>query len=96
MAAKTERLKPTISAQSPSAGALQKCIGKTIADFEFGFVELGPRCHESERIILHFTDRTMLQLDLGTNAQNIADLYKGLKPRDFHANIRASYSPDDD
>jgi hypothetical protein len=90
-----ERLKPTISAQSPSFGALQKCIGKTIGDVEFGFIELGPHCHESERIIFHFIDGTKLRIDLGTNAENIAQLYKGLKPKDFHANIRASYYPDE-
>jgi hypothetical protein len=36
-----------------------------------------------------------LRIDLGTNAENIAHLYKGLKPKDFHANIRASYYPDE-
>lgn len=87
----SERLQPTISAQSVSAGALDKCKGKTISDWEFGFVELGPRTHESERIILHFTDGTHLTLDIGTNAENMCSLYKGMKPRDFHANFRAFF-----
>jgi hypothetical protein len=87
------RLRPTIDAQVASVGDLEKCKGKTIADYDFGFVELGPNTHESERLILHFTDGGSLQIDLGTNAENIAALYKGLKPRDFHANIRARYRP---
>jgi len=88
-----EKLKPTISAQSVSNGSLQKCIGKTIDDFEFGFVNLGPKCHESERIVLRFTDGSTLTIDIGTNAQNLSDLHKGLKPKDFHANFRAEHKP---
>ena len=84
-----KKLKPTIGAQLVTAGALDKSKGKTIADWEFGTVILGRECHMSERIILHFTDGSKLKIDIGTNAQNVAALYKGLKPSDMHADFLA-------
>jgi hypothetical protein len=86
-----QKLQPTISAQTVTSGALEKCKGKTIADWEFGTVELGSRCHMSERVILHFTDGSSVTFDIGTNAQNLASDHKGLKPSDVHASIRAEF-----
>lgn len=87
---KAKTLQPTIHAQFPTAGALEKCKGKTIADWEFGTVDLGPRTHMSERLILHFTDGSGLTLDIGTNAQNVSSNHKGVEPSDFHAHFLGS------
>lgn len=87
-----EKLKPTISAQGVSWGYLEKCKGKTIADFEYGFIETGSEVHQAERIILHFTDRSKLTIDIGSNACNVASDHKGLKPKDFHTDLMAKYS----
>lgn len=83
------KLQPTIAAQLVTAGALDDSKGKTIADWEFGTVALGPECHLSERIILHFTDGSKLKIDIGTNALNVSQDHKGLKPSDFHADFIA-------
>jgi hypothetical protein len=88
-----EKLQPTISAQTVTSGALERCKGKTIADWEFGTYNLGPRCHLSERIILHFTDGSKVTFDIGTNAQNISWDHKGVKPSDVHASFRGEYEP---
>jgi len=84
-----EKLKPTISAQSQPAWAFEQCKGKTVEDWEFGTVDLGPKCHMSERVILHFTDGTRLKIDIGSNAQNLCSNYKGMKPRDVHGHFFA-------
>jgi hypothetical protein len=86
-----ERLKPTIAAQTVTSGALEKCKGKTISDWEFGSVNLGPECHMSERIILHFTDGSKVTIDIGSNAWNLAHDHKGMKPSDMHADLLAMY-----
>jgi hypothetical protein len=84
-----KKLQPTIGAQSQTAWALEECKGKTVADWEFGTVNLGPKCHMSERIILHFTDGTRLKIDIGSNAQNVSWDHKGVKPSDIHADFLA-------
>jgi hypothetical protein len=89
-----ERLNPTIKAQTISFGYLQNCKGKTIADFEYGFAELLPDCHQTERIILHFTDGSRLTIDIGSNAFNLSTEHKGLKPKDFHTDLIAIFRKD--
>jgi hypothetical protein len=86
-----KKLRPTIAAQTITSGALNRCKGKTIADWEFGTTDLGPECHMSERIILHFTDGSRLNVDIGSNAWNVAHDHKGLKPSDIHADFIAMY-----
>jgi hypothetical protein len=80
-----KKLRPTISAHLVTSGALEKCKGKTIADWEFGTVDLGPSCHMSERMIFHFTDGTRLTIDIGSNAQNVSSNHETVKPSDVHA-----------
>lgn len=95
-----KKLQPSISAQNPTAGALEQIKGKTIADWEFGTVELGSECHLSERIILHFTDGSKMTLDIGSNAYNVSSEVNNavqsgkrikLRPSDFHADLYAKY-----
>jgi hypothetical protein len=85
------KLQPSIPAQSVTAGALDRAKGKTIADWEFGIVNLGPECHLSERIILHFTDGSKMKIDIGSNAWNVSHDHKGIKPSDFHADLLALF-----
>ncbi len=88
---KEKKLQPTIPAQSLTAGSLEKSKGKTIADWEFGTVDLGRECHMSERIILRFTDGSKLTIDIGSNAQNVSSDHKGVKPSDIHADFMAVF-----
>jgi hypothetical protein len=43
--------------------------------------------HQSEAMILFFTDGSILGIDTGSNAGNIAHEYEGLKSDDFHADF---------
>ncbi|HJQ24673.1 MAG TPA: hypothetical protein VKA60_12215 [Blastocatellia bacterium] len=66
--------------------------GKTVERVEFGFREDIEGVHGSELIIIHFTDGSMMSVDTGSNAGNIADdlvfqAKKELKAEDFHVSF---------
>lgn len=66
---------------------LPAIIGKTVERVEFGFCEHHDGAHQSEAMILFFTDGSILGIDTGSNAGNIAHKYEGLQPDDFHADF---------
>jgi hypothetical protein len=66
-------------------------IGKTVERVEFGFREQDDNRHESEAIILYFTDGSILGIDTGSNVGNIAHKYEGLRPNDFHADFMLTW-----
>ena len=84
-----EVLKPTIGAQSVTFSRLQVVKGKTIKDFEFGYIETPKDVHQAEMIIFHFTDGTSLSITTGSNAWNLSHEFKGLKPKDVHTDLIA-------
>ena len=67
--------------------------GKTIVKVECGSRQDFPGVHASEVIILHFSDGSILSIDTGSNAQNIADRYDGLNAEDFHASFHLHWVP---
>ncbi len=67
--------------------------GKTVARVEFGFREPIEGVHQSEAIILHFTDGSSLGIDTGSNAANIAWKYEGLQAEDFHVDFMLKWVP---
>ena len=52
------------------------------------------RVHKSEVIIIHFTDGSIMGLETGSNAGNVASDNKGLRPEDFHVNFRPQWVPE--
>jgi hypothetical protein len=60
---------------------------------EFGFRERHDGVHQSEAMILFFTDGSILGVDTGSNAGNIASKYEGLRPDDFHADFMLYWVP---
>ena len=56
--------------------------GKTIQKIDYGPVESSPEVHQSEAIIIHFTDGTSLSIKIGSNAYNLSD--EKIQPNDFH------------
>ena len=67
--------------------------GKTVERVEFGFREPIEGVHQSEAIILHFTDGSSLGIDTGSNATNIAEDYEGLRAEDFHVDFMLHWVP---
>ena len=84
-------LHTTIAAQSVTYHSIEKCKGKTIEDFEFGSVNLGPECHMSERAIIYFTDGSSLTIDIGSNAFNLETQFTGLKASDVSVDLIGTY-----
>ena len=72
---------------------LPAIIGKTVERVEFGFREHHDGAHQSEAMILFFTDGSILGIDTGSNAGNIASKYEGLRPDDFHADFMLYWVP---
>ena len=76
-----------------SISELPQVVGKTIASVEFGYRKSIPGVHESEAMILHFTDGSMLGIETGSNAQNVTDGHQGLRPEDFHSDFILTFVP---
>jgi hypothetical protein len=68
-------------------GTIQHAVGKTIASVEFGRVEPREKVHDTEAIVLHFTDGTALSIEVGSNASNLSGEDSGLSPRDFSTDL---------
>jgi hypothetical protein len=71
---------------------LKKIIGKTIASIEFGEVKENKDVHQSEAIILHFTDKSSMAISIGSNAYNIHTQYDNISPNDFHTDIMIKWA----
>ncbi len=67
--------------------------GKTVERVEFGFRQPIEGVHQSEAIILHFTDGSSLGIDTGSNAANIAWKHEGLQAEDFHVDFMLQWVP---
>jgi len=76
-----------------SINKIRDIVGKTVERAEFGFRQHIDGLHQSEAIILHFTDGSTLGVDTGSNATNVADEYEGLQPEDFHTDFVLSWVP---
>ncbi len=72
---------------------LPTIVGKTVERVEFGFCEHREGVHESEGMILHFTDGSILGIDTGSNACDVADKHEDLQPDDFHVDFMLKWVP---
>lgn len=72
---------------------LPRIVGKTVAKVEYGFQKRHPRVHQSEAMILHFTDGSTLGIHTGSNAGNLADDHEGLAPDEFHVDFMLQWVP---
>ena len=58
-------------------------VGKTVASVEVGHRRhIAARVHESELIVLHFTDGSSLSIDTGSNANHVS-----ATPSEFHVDF---------
>jgi hypothetical protein len=67
-------------------------VGKTIESVQIGFQDTGSKVHQTEMIVIKFTDGTQLALSTGSNVGNIiSQIQRGdgakLKPSDFHTDM---------
>ena len=66
---------------------IQHAVGKTIDGVEFGRVEPREKVHDTEALVLHFTDGTALSIEVGSNASNLSGEDSGLSPTDFRTDL---------
>lgn len=67
--------------------------GKTIEKVEFGFREGIEDAHESEALIIYFTDGTIMGLQTGSNAQNLLEDFNEYSAEDFHVSFDITWLP---
>jgi len=72
---------------------LQRAQGKTIGSVEFGQVGGHPDVHQSEAIVLHFTDGSSVCIRVGSNAMNLSHKFKGLTPQDVDTDLMVFWAP---
>jgi hypothetical protein len=65
-----------------------RMVGKTVASVDVGHQKRTPKVHQSELIVIHFTDGTALAIDTGSNAWNLLD-----NPDEFHADFMLEWFP---
>ncbi len=68
-------------------------VGKTISNVEFGFRENMKNVHQSELIIIHFTDGSILSVATGSNAENLSNKHSELAAEDFHVDFILQWVP---
>ncbi len=73
---------------NPKVRALEKVVGKTISNVEYGVEASHPEWkHEGEAIVLYFTDGTALSIEVVSNATNLSEVHLGLKPGDVQTEL---------
>lgn len=65
--------------------------GRTITKVEFGFREDIEGVHQSEALVVHFSDGSIMGIETGSNARNLSD--KPSQPEDFHVDFRMHWVP---
>jgi hypothetical protein len=66
----------------------------TVADVEYGSEEPDKNLHRAERIVIHFTDGTSLDISISANVQNLVEQFAGFKPQDMHADLLVKLKTD--
>lgn len=87
---------PAIVRKPPNTAAnsyLHRATGKRLVKVEWGPVEDSEHCHRREVVQLHFEDDSILWLDTGSNAGNLAMKNEGIQPSDFDVYVWAGYVP---
>ena len=75
-----------------SINQAREMVGKTVKSVQIGFQKTGVQVHQTEMLIITFTDDTQLAISTGSNVVNITSLiWRGgsceLKPADFHVDF---------
>lgn len=73
-----------------SINHVSRMIGKTIDKVEYGSRHHIDGVHQSEAVIFHFTDGSMMSLDTGSNASQVLD---DGRAEDFHVNFHVHWVP---
>ena len=68
-------------------------VGKTFLKVEYGVREDIEKVHGSECMHIHFTDGTILGVETGSNAWNIASSRSDLLPEEFRADFSLTWVP---
>jgi hypothetical protein len=68
--------------------------GKTIEKVEIGFRKKIKGVHESEALIIYFTDGSIMSLVAGSNVANLASDENKLRPEDFHVDFIVHWVPE--
>lgn len=71
-------------------------VGKTVKSVELGFRQSMEQVHESEALIIHFTDGSILGISTGSNVCNVCQDHEdaGLQPREFHVDLDLWWVPE--
>ena len=75
-----------------SINQAREMVGNTVKSVQIGFQKTGVQVHQTEMLIITFTDDTQLAISTGSNVVNITSLIgRGgsceLKPADFHVDF---------
>ncbi|MFH1486811.1 MAG: hypothetical protein ABIH46_12140, partial [Chloroflexota bacterium] len=68
--------------------------GKTVEKVEFGFRKEMEGVHESEALIIHFTDGSIMSLEAGSNVGNLVRHENSLRPEDLHVDFVVHWVPE--
>jgi hypothetical protein len=68
--------------------------GKIVEKVEFGFRKEIEGVHESEALIIYFTDGSIMSLVAGSNVANLVSDENGLHPEDFHVDFIVHWVPE--
>ena len=82
--------RPATGANYPITEAV-RMESRTITKVEFGFLEDIEGVHQSEALVVHFSDGSSMGIETGSNARNLGD--RPSKPEDFHVDFRMHWAP---
>jgi len=79
-----------------SINQAHELIGKTVQSIQIGYQATGSKVHQTEMLIIAFTDNTQLAISTGSNVGNIiSQIQRGdggkLKPADFHTDLELTW-----
>jgi hypothetical protein len=71
-----------------SINQANEMVGKTVKSVQIGFQKTGTNVHQTEMLIITFTDDTKLAISTGSNVLNItSNGGNKLNPSDFHVDL---------
>lgn len=72
---------------------LRQAEGRTVQRVDMGVRAHIDGVHESEVLHIHFTDGSLLSLEIHTNACNVSSDHGGFDPSEFHTNFYGEFVP---
>lgn len=72
---------------------IKQAEGKTIELIEFGEEPVCSDKHQSEGIVVHFTDGSALAIVVGSNATNLSWKFEDLRPEEVHTDLVVVWAP---